>query len=61
MRSAGCLRIASVTTFAGEAGDVPNSVELGRAVAAIDVATRLSVVRQDSGYAVDLMCAQIAR
>ena len=42
-------------------GDVPNSVEIGRAVAAIDVATRLSVVRQDSGYAVDLMCAQIAR
>jgi hypothetical protein len=41
--------------------DVPNFVEIGRAVAANDVTKRLSVVRQDSGPAVGLMFAQIER
>ena len=42
-------------------GDVPNFVEIGRAVAAIDATTRLSVVRQHSCHAVGLMFAQIER
>jgi methionine aminopeptidase len=42
-------------------GDVPYFVEIGRAVAAVDVATRLSVVRQEFGHAIGLMFAQSER
>ena len=42
-------------------GDVPSFVEIGKAVAAIDAATRLSVGRQESSRAIGLMFAQTER
>ena len=51
-----------VTGITGERGRCPRVLlKLAKAVAAIDVATRLSVVRQDTDRAMGLMFAQNER